>query len=103
MAKRRIRRSLKAAVYGLAVGAVLAVALHLTKSPPQQVATSRADLRNAVLVTPEGDGNCRRVVYSNDAPRMIETRTVPCATAIRSEHAHLPPVLQGYQDALQRG
>jgi hypothetical protein len=96
---RRRARILKPAIYGLAAGAVAAVGLHLSKAPdlPPMPKQQRA----ATLVTPVGDGNCRRIMVSNDAPHMINAATFPCE-AITSARADVPPVMRGYQDSLGR-
>ncbi len=93
-----LRRNLKAGAYGIAAGAVAALVLHGLKSAPAPVVAHES--RTAMVVTPEGGGNCRRLTVSNDAPVLIEARTLPCAV-IRTRGADLPPVLQGYQDWLR--
>jgi hypothetical protein len=96
---RASRGILKAAVYGVVAGAVGAFGLHLTKATPQRPTLAGIDHRLAVLVTPEGNGSCRRVTVSNDGP-MIDARSVPCAS-LTTGRAELPPVLRGYQATLR--
>jgi hypothetical protein len=98
--QRRRMGSLKAGACGLAAGAAVALGLHMMKPKPERVATTREDVRAAVLVVPEGSGNCRRIMYSNDGPQVLDARVFSCEqlTGARPE---LPPVLRGYQDALR--
>jgi hypothetical protein len=91
---------LRPAIYGLAVGAVAAVGLHLSKASVDRPSSPKQN-RAATLITPEGNGNCRRIMVSNDAPRMIDAATFPC-DSITSQRAEVPPVMRGYQDSLGR-
>ena len=93
-----------AAVSGLCVGAVAAVGLYFAKPAPEQPLTTASipalAQRSTTVVTPEGNGNCRRVIMSNDIQRMIDGGVVPCAAATSKGAADVPPVMRGYQEAL---
>jgi len=91
---RKSRGILKAAIAGLAAGAVAGVVIYW---PHQEPAPEPA--YTGTVVTPQGNGNCRRLVYASDASRLLEATTVRC-DSLRSARDDLPPVLRGYQDAL---
>src|SRR5262245_10124496 len=100
--KRKPRKSrgiLKAAVAGLAVGAAAGVVVYWPRSNPD--AAMPPILHTGTVVTPQGDGTCRKLVYSGDTSRVLETRTLPCES-LRSSRDDLPPVLRGYQDSLRK-
>ena len=93
------RGILKAAVYGIAAGAVGAFGLHMTKPGLQQPLPPGIDHRVSVLVTPEGNGYCRKVTVSSSDGAMIDARSVLCSSL--AARAELPPVLRGYQASLR--
>lgn len=95
--KRPSRGLLKAAIGGLAVGAAAGLVMYWPKAKP---AMDNAPVHTGTVVTPEGDGQCRRLVYSADASRVLESRTMRC-DSIRGPRDDMPPVLRGYQDSLR--
>jgi hypothetical protein len=93
-----VGKSLRAAVYGIVAGVVGGYAMHLYQAPPPRPPVARE--RVTTLVTSEGDGNCRKAIYSKDAPHLIAATIVRCET-VRGERTGLPPVLEGYQASLR--
>lgn len=102
---KRGRGVLIAAVSGLGVGTIAAVGLYLGKPAHEQPLTTASvptqGHRPAMVVTPEGNGNCRRLFLSNDMQRTIDAGVVPCAAATTGgSRDAVPPVMRGYQEAL---
>ncbi len=92
---------LRSAFYGIVVGAVVAYAHEVSRKPTPHLPATSPTLRAATLVVPEGDGNCRKVIYSNEQPQVLDAEIVPCASVTRSDRSGLPPVMRGYQDSLK--
>lgn len=102
---KRGKAVLIAAVSGLSVGSIAAVGLYLAKpeaEPPLTTASvTTQPHRPAMVIKPEGNGNCRRMIMSNDMQRTIDAGVVPCAAATAgSSRDAVPPVMRGYQEAL---
>jgi hypothetical protein len=93
-------RILRSAFYGFVVGAAGAIGLQVLKTPAPRPIPVNPMLRAATVVTPTGDGNCRRLVYSNDTAKVLGAAIVNCTSIAKGEHSALPPVLQGYQASL---